>query len=596
MHRLSAYKRTALGVLLTLPLWIAGGCSQEGQQKEPPTGHARLTTQSNDLPPLAFPPTLAAIPVRMRDGVSLSTHVWLPSPQAKHPTIVMRTPYGLRWGPGADMFKLAGLQKYVEEGYAVVIQDTRGTATSEGEFSLFASDALDGYDTIEWVAAQSWSNGDVAMDGASYMGTVQWLAAAKRPPHLKCIAPAAPAGEPFGEVPYMGGAFRLEWALPYLAMVAGQDARSVDWNKVLAHRPLDTADSLLEAPIPEYRDWLAHPTYDEYWQRAFLREEDFAGIDIPFMTVTGWFDEDMPGTLRYWRATQQGGSSNGSLIIGPWNHMQTYLGGEPKLELLSFSEDAVLDLQAERLAFFDRCLKGKPGTPPPRVRAYLTGSNQWRTFDQYPPRQMQRVPFYLRSDGHANTRAGDGALSISPPRHEPSDSFVFDPRRPVPHFGGAVDVGANEEREDVLVYSSEVLREPLTLLGPVEVVLYAATDGRDTDWVVKLVDVHPDGTAVGLNQAGGILRARYREGYEQQKLLEPGAVEKYTIQVWNIGHTLLPGHRLRLHVTSSAYPYVNPNQNTGNAVASDVEWRAAKQTVYHEAGRASHVLLPVLKQ
>jgi|ADGO01.1.fsa_nt_gi Predicted acyl esterases len=183
----------------------------------------------------------------------------------------------------------------------------------------------------------------------------------------------------------MGGAFRLEWALPYLAMVAGQDARSVDWNKVLAHRPLDTADSLLEAPIPEYRDWLAHPTYDEYWQRAFLREEDFAGIDIPFMTVTGWFDEDMPGTLRYWRATQQGGSSNGSLIIGPWNHMQTYLGGEPKLELLSFSEDAVLDLQAERLAFFDRCLKGKPGTPPPRVRAYLTGSNQWRTFDQYPP-------------------------------------------------------------------------------------------------------------------------------------------------------------------------------------------------------------------
>lgn len=596
MHKLPTRGRAALRVLLTLPLWIAGGCAPDAEVGSRQAQHAQLAEQGEGVAPLAFPPTLTAISVKMRDGVSLSTHVWLPSAETKHPTILMRTPYGLRWGPGADMFKLAGLQNYVENGYAVVIQDTRGTAASEGKFSLFAAEALDGYDTIEWIAEQSWSNGDVAMDGASYLGTVQWLAAAKQPPHLKCIAPAAPAGEPFGEVPYMGGAFRLEWALPYLAGVMAQDTRGVDWSKVFAHRPLDTADSLLPAPIPEYEEWLAHATYDEYWRRAFMHDENFSAIGIPFMTVTGWFDEDMPGTLRYWRAMQNAGASRGSLIIGPWDHMQTYVGGQQQLGLMSFSADSVLDLQAERLAFFERCLKGNAGEPPPRVRAYLTGSNQWRSFDQYPPKQMQRVPFYLHSEGRANTRAGNGTLSMTAAAREPSDSFVFDPKQPVPHFGGAVDVSRNEQREDVLVYSSDVLSEPLTLLGPVEVVLYAATDSRDTDWVVKLVDVRPDGTAIGLNQSGGILRARYRDGYEQEKLLEPGAVERFTISLWNIGHTVLPGHRLRLHVTSSAFPYVNPNQNTGNPVASDVEWRSAKQTIYHESGRASHVILPVLKR
>ncbi|HEY5756450.1 MAG TPA: CocE/NonD family hydrolase, partial [Steroidobacter sp.] len=373
--------------------------------------------------------------------------------------------------------------------------------------------------------------------------------------------------------------------------------KSVDWGKVLEHRPLNTADSLLPAPIPEYQDWLAHPTYDEYWRGAFLRDEAFAAIRIPFHTVTGWFDEDQSGTLRYWRAMQASGATQGTLIIGPWEHVQTYFGSQQKLGLMSFPADSMLDLQAERIAFFDRCLKGKTTAErPPRVRAFITGSNQWRSFQEYPPKQLQRVPFYLHSEGRANTRGGNGTLSRSAPAAESTDTFVFDPKRPVPHLAAGVDVGSNEQRDDVLVYSSEALREPLTLLGPVEVVLYAATDGRDTDWVVKMVDVQPDGTAIGLNQSGGILRARYRDGYAREQLLEPGAVEKFTISLWNIGHTLLPGHKLRLHVTSSAYPYIAPNQNTGNPVASDVTWRTATQTIYHESRRASHVILPVLKQ
>lgn len=593
MHWFRGRSRRALQTLLVLPLWIAGGCAQVVAEQG-----AQATQQSTDLASLAFPPSLATASVRMRDGVSLSTYVWLPRAGTKHPTILLRNPYGLRYGPGADMFRFAGLQRYVEEGYAVVVQDTRGTGASGGKFRFFAAEAHDGYDTIEWIAAQAWSNGAVAMDGASYLGTVQWLAAAAQPPHLKCIAPAAPAGEPFGEVPYIGGAFRLEWSLPYLSLTLAQDTKGLDWRKVLEHRPLSTADSLLPAPIPDYHDFLAHPTYDQYWRRTFLQDE-VAATRIPFMTVSGWFDEDLPGTLRYWRSMQTAGDSQGSLIIGPWDHMQTYIGGQQKLGLMSFSADSVLDLQAERIAFFDRCLKGNAAARPPRVRAYITGSNEWRSFQEYPPKEVQRIPFYLHSEGHANTRAGNGTLSTTAPAantSNASDAFVFDPKQPVPHFGGAVDVSSNEQRDDVLVYTSDVLREPLTLLGPVEVVLYAATDGRDTDWVVKLVDVSSDGTVIGLNQSGGILRARYRQGYEQEKLLEPGAVEKFTISLWNIGHTLLPGHKLRLHVTSSAYPYINPNQNTGNPVATDMEWRTAKQTIYHESGRASYVALPVLKK
>jgi hypothetical protein len=176
-----------------------------------------------------------------------------------------------------------------------------------------------------------------------------------------------------------------------------------------------------------------------------------------------------------------------------------------------------------------------------------------------------------------------------------TDEYVFDPRQPATYPKGIADMSGIEQRQDVLVYSSGPLREPLTILGSITVELYAATDGRDTDWVVSLADVHPDGTSVGLNDGGGILRARYRHGFEQERLLEPGAVEKYTIKVWDLGHTFLPGHQLRVHVTSSRYPLVNPNQNTGNPVATDVDWRTARQTIHLGGDRASRVLLPVLK-
>jgi putative CocE/NonD family hydrolase len=533
----------------------------------------------------------------MRDGINLATYIWLPQKGTQRPALLVRSPYGLYYGPGKDTFKRYKLQAYVDNGYAVVIQDTRATGESAGTFSFYLSDGLDGYDTIEWIAKQPWSSGRVGMDGPSYLGAVQWLAARERPPHLQCIAPTAPSGEYFEELPYIGGAFRLEWALPYLASVLKLDTKDLDWQSVFRHRPLNTADSKFPGGIGQYREWLAHPTLDRYWKRLYFEAPDFAAIKIPFLTVTGWFDADQPGTLHYWHGMDAAGHSQGTLIIGPWEHTQTYLGGEEHVGSMSFSESSVIDIQRERIAFFDRCLKDDTHeSAPPRARVFITGSNEWRSFDQYPPRAVKQVAYYYTSDRGANTRSGDGSLVTTRPVAVHTDKYVFDPRQPATYPKGIADMGDIEQRQDVLVYSSGPLPKPLTILGPITVELYAATDGRDTDWVVSVADVHPDGTSVGLNEGGGILRARYRRGYEQEILLKPGAVEKYAIKVWDLGHTFLPGHRVRVHVTSSRYPLVNPNQNTGNPVASDVDWRTARQTIYLGGDRASHILLPVLKE
>jgi putative CocE/NonD family hydrolase len=545
---------------------------------------------------ISVEPTLRAN-VKMRDGIPLATYVWLPREGTRHPALLIRSPYGLRYGPEKDTIKRYKLQAYVDHGYALVFQDTRATGESAGTYSFYLADGPDGYDTIEWIAKQPWSNGRVAMDGVSYLGAVQWLAARERPPHLQCIAPTAPSGEYFEELPYIGGAFRLEWALPYLSRVLDLDRKDLDWQSVLRYRPLNAADSKFLQKIDSYREWLAHPTLDRYWRQLYFQARDFAAIQIPFLTVTGWFDADQPGTLHYWRGMEATGRAQGSLIIGPWEHTQTYLGGEDKLGPMSFGKNSQLDIQHERIAFFDRCLKGDTHeAPPPRVRVFITGSNEWRSFDRYPPRAVTQVAYYYASHHGANTRSGDGVLTTTRPETAHTDKYVFDPKEPVTYPSGVADMAAIEQRQDVLVYSSGPLREPLTILGPITAELYAATDGRDTDWVVSVADVYPDGTSVLLNEGGGIRRARYRQGYEREILLEPGTVEKYTIKVWDLGHTFMPGHRLRVHVTSSRYPLVNPNQNTGNPVAGDVEWRTARQTIYLGGARASRIVLPVLKE
>ncbi len=540
----------------------------------------------------------------MRDGVSLTADIWFPEQEGPHPAILVRTPYLRTATLGAFNFPSLGTY-FASRGYVLIVQDVRGRGDSDGTFDFFFAEADDGYDTVEWVAEQPWSNGRVCMMGVSYLGTVQWLAARERPPHLVCIAPTAPGGIWFDEAPYNGGAFMMQFALGWANGVSGRisqdNAAMVDWEKVLWHRPLLTMDEVMGRRMPMYRDWLENPTINDYWKRILFAPDDFRSMDLPALTVTGWFDGDQPGAMSYWdgMAAHSPARDQQYLVVGPWTHVQTFVGGALEVGEMKFSGESVLDNNAVHLAFFDRYLKGTAeGYDEPRAKVYVTGSNAWREFTAYPPPEARAQRMYLHSGGQANSLVGDGTLSWTAPSQESRDAYTYDPHNPVPsNIGGAaqaVDRRPIQRRDDVLVYTSDVLDAPIDVIGSVTVELHAATDARDTDFTAVISDVYPDGRVVSLGPTIGVIRARYRNGYEQTELVTPGQVEKYEINLRDIGHTFLPGHRIRIDISSSAYPLYNPNQNTGNPVATDTEWNVAHQIIYHDRNHPSAIVLPVV--
>ncbi len=539
----------------------------------------------------------------MRDGVKLASDVWLPEAPGQYPVLLIRTPY-LKSMELINVPTLAAW--FASRGYVFVVQDVRGRGDSEGEFNFFFQEGPDGYDTIEWLAKQPFSNGRVGMLGVSYLGTVQWLAAREQPPSLVCMAPTAPAGRYLEELPFVGGAFMHQWALGWINGVSGKvdqgpNLRGTDWDKVFQHRPLLTSDSVMGRPMRLYREFLTNPLMTDYWKRIQFTADDFTKIRIPTLTVTGWFDGDQPGALFYWRGLANGAPAKDQhyLVSGPWNHVQTFLGGATKQGEMELPAESIVDTKALHLAFFDWCLKqSAPRFEVPRTRLYITGANEWRTGEVYPPREATPTPLYLRSGGRANSLAGDGTLSWERPGAEPPDRFTYDPKRPTPaDIGGtmtAIDRRPIQRRDDVLVYTTDELTEPVEIIGNVTVTLEAASDARDTDFTAVLTDVYPDGRAVSLGPNIGIRRARYRHGMTREELLTPGKPETFTIELYDIAHRFLPGHRIRVEISSSAAPHYNPNQNTGNPVATDTEWKVARQTIYHDKSRASAIILPVV--
>ena len=539
--------------------------------------------------------------VPMRDGVTLSADLWVPEDGGTFPTVLMRTPYMRMRDTYFDWPDLAAF--YNEQGYAFVVQDARGRGDSDGQFGFFFDDGEDGYDTIEWIAMQPWSNGKVGMVGGSYLATNQWLAALEAPPHLTCIIPQAPAGRYFDELPYQGGAFTMSWVQTWVNLTSGRtqnlwNQANTDWETIFQHRPLLTMDSVMGRKMPLFRQFLEHPTLDEYWLRIQFVDDDFRTLDIPALTYTGWFDGDQPGAIYYWEKMRSlsPGRDDQYIIIGPWDHPQSIRGGALSVGELHFSGESVVNVNDLNLRWFDACLKGeKERFEFPRARVYTTGSNVWHHFENYPPKNVEMRDLFLHSGGNANTLGGNGVLDWSPPGAEPPDRYTYNPRHPAPAGGAlASDQRAIERRDDVLVYTTDPLDEPLTVMGRVFVMVHAETDGLDTDFTGKLVDVHPDGRAVRLGWRQGIKRARYLNGYTREQLIEPGRAYEYAIELFDIGHTFMPGHRIRVEISSSAYPAFNPNQNTGNPVATDTEWRVAAQTVYHDRDRPSRVRLPVL--
>jgi uncharacterized protein len=567
------------------------------------------------------------VPVRMRDGVVLFADVFRPAAQGKYPVILQRTPYNKNLTTVGllmfDVIRAAG------EGYAVVIQDSRGRYASEGEFYTFRDDIADGYDTVEWCAVQPWSDGNVGMYGASYVGATQWLAAVSQPPHLKAMFPLITASDYHEGWAYQGGAFALgfneSWTMTFLApdtfqrlmktkpelgeklgkMLQGVD----DMCQWFRSMPLKDFPLFGEA-APYFYDWLAHPDEDDYWAQWNVEARHHT-IRVPACNVGGWYDIFLGGTIRNFLGMRECGATpearqGQKLILGPWFHTLPLnnIAGEVNHGLSTTS--LAMDMDGLHLRWFDYWLKGKKNgvLEEPPVRIFVMGENRWRTENEWPLTRTQYTKYYLHSGGKANSLRGDGSLSPESPRAEPTDVYVADPRNPVPTRGGglccwpaavpggAFDQRSIEERPDVLVYTTPVLDRDVEVTGPITLTLFAATSAVDTDFTAKLVDVHPDGYARNLTD--GIIRGRYRESRRKATLLKPGEVYEYTIDLWATSNVFKAGHRIRLDIASSNFPRFDRNPQTGEASSEASRLEPALQRVFHDDLRPSHVMLPII--
>jgi uncharacterized protein len=553
------------------------------------------------------------VPVRMRDGVTLYADVFRPVGDGRHPVLVSRTPYSTERFPSA----YDAAVYFSRRGYVYAFVDVRGRHESEGVWEPFRNSERDGADTIVWAASQPWSNGRVAMQGGSYLGQNQWRAAQAAPPALVTIFPMVASTSIYHDWITLNGGWRLSFNFGWgpvrqeSRIMQNPGPHTVDglhaihYDEVQKHLPLNTMQAEVGRKAKFYDDWLAHPDYDAYWQPLNV-EDRFHTITIPVHTFGGWFDIFSQGTLRgYVGMSQKGGSEQARrmshMVMGPWGHGPTQKFGD-----LDFGPAANVDPNPLQLRWYDYFLKdmdnGLAQEPP--VKLFVMGRNAWVYEREYPLARTKYTPFYFGSGGKANTAQGDGRLTWTKPADASvADTYRYDPADPVPSVGGnnccgtptpagPVNQRAVESRSDVLVYTSDVLKAELEVTGPVKVVLYAATDAVDTDFVAKLVDVHPDGSS--YNMAGGIVRARYRDSLSKPSPLKPGQVYRFEIDLVGTSVAFLPGHRIRVQVASSHFPQFDRNPNTGERFATSAKTKVAVQTIYHDAERPSHVLLPVI--
>jgi uncharacterized protein len=543
------------------------------------------------------------VPVPMRDGVALAADVFLP-PCADEgqpaPALLMRTPYGKQ----SAAFK-ADAARYAGQGYAVVLQDVRGRHESGGAWEPFRNEGPDGYDAIEWIASQEWCTGKVGTYGASYGGWVQWAAARERPPHLAALVSRAAGGRWMQEIPYDNGMLVLAM-MGWLNLASGRtmkDGSQVDWRRVLHHLPLRTMDGALGRTLPAWQEFLDHPRLDGYWQALRLTDEDFAAIDVPGLHITGWYDEDQPGALFFYEEMIRSSPARDrqAIRIGPWSHGGT---GAPTRELrgVDFTDAAVVDVQALHLDWFDRWLKDEEASSggAPRAHYFLTGINEWREGAAWPPEPSEELLLYLASQGSANTLDGDGVLDVRPSATSARDELRYDPRDPITttedfdYYAESaeppLDVRRVGGRDDVLVYTGTPVATALTATGRPWLHLFGSSDCPDTDWVVSLEDVHPDGTSLQL--AKGRIRARFRESLDEERLLVPGEVYEFRIELSSVGHVFLPGHRIRVTITHSDFPTYDRNPNTGHPIGEDAELRVALNSVHHGEATPSRLVLP----
>ena len=547
---------------------------------------------------------LTDVNVPMRDSVELSTNIFLPETEGPFPVILTRTPYGKGDANNNDA------RFYASHGYVYVSQDCRGRGHSQGVWEPHRNEADDGHDTQKWIVQQSWCNGKIGTTGGSYVGFTQWITAPGAGDYLKCMFTVVPLMDCYS-TEYIGGALNLALAMGWgspMSYRPGNGIQTDAWNEkrwLRAFRtlPLCEWDKAINRRVQYLRDWVAHPIFDDYWATVSVRDK-WDQVCVPAFAVSGWYDIFAKAVLEHTNAVRKLSKfeqvrRQQYVIMGPWSHGI----GPATVGEVNFGPRAKIRLRELESRWFDYWLKGKDTKVEqwPALRIFVMGRNDWRDENEWPLKRTQFTPYYLHSSGSANTLTGDGHLDRAAPEDESLDHFIYDPNDPVPTLGGcnltACPIGPHdqtpaEKRSDVLVYTSEPIEKELEVTGPVKVILYAASSAPDTDWTGKLVDVHPDGRA--FNLCDGIIRARYRESEQKLSLIEPGKVYRYEIDLWVTSNVFLPGHKIRLEVSSSNFPHFDRNPNTGHKFGSDSELHTAAQTIYHDADHPSHILLPVI--
>ena len=587
--------------------------------------------------------------VPMRDGVRLATDLYIPKGEGPFPAIFWRTPYNFSRLAGSNPNRPNAMLKYaldaVERGYVFIVQNERGRYFSEGEWQILGFARTDGYDALTWIADQPWSNGNVATLGCS--STAEWqmaLAAMDHPAHAAAVPMAAGAGigrvGPFWEQGnmYRGGAIQMPMATwlygtqnaqrPMLPADLSDEDRvrlsnyfdlapkmpPVDWKKALWHLPVGELVDSVGGPKGTYQDFIQRTPADPAWFTGGLYHDN-EGFSVPALWVNSWYDLSVgPNLALYEHARANADEAvrdDQYLIVAPTLHCAMYrltdplIVGEMDMGNVDFGFDEIV------FDFLDRFTKpiadedaAAYDASEPRVRYFSLGEKAWRTAEDWPPAPTSKT-LYLASDGAANSLFGDGRLSTEPDADASSiDRFTYDPHNPVPTRGGnfcclggepegAFDQRGVEARHDVLVYTSEPLAEPLDIAGWVEVVLHVSSSAKDTDFTVKLVDVYPDGRAFNLDDT--ILRARYREGFDQTVWLEDDEVVEITLGPLSIANVFGVGHRIRLEVSSSNFPRYDRNLNTGGDNYDESEPVVARNAVHHSAEHPSRIVLPVLE-
>ena len=576
------------------------------------------------------------VPARMRDGVTLRANVFRPAGEGQWPVLLTRLPYGKDLPLGSSLIDPAQVAR---RGYVVVVQDTRGRWTSEGEWIPFIHEPQDGVDTVAWAAQLPHSNGSVGMYGGSYFGFTQWSAAIHQPPELKAMVPFQTWNDPFNGVIFRGGALELgsagSWQLNMgLDVLSRRHRENPQALGQAIYQLVKDVDALgvggyASLPLAEFAP-LQHQEIAPYFFENFRHPMDRANelaapmhilgqhhkVTVPSLNVGGWYDIFLQDTITNFKLMREEGSTpearQSKLLIGPWTHgAVTNPVGELNFGFGASAAfiDLKIDMVSLQLRWFDHWLKGIDtgmlNEAP--IKLFVMGANVWRDEYEWPLARAVETRYYLHSGGHANSLVGDGTLSLNVPEATEtlSDQYVYDPANPVPTRGGALlmtpeyrsgpfDQRPVESREDVLVYSSEILIADVEVTGPVKVHLWAVSSASDTDFVARLVDVYPDGYAQNLTD--GILRARYRnfaQG-EQPSLIEPGKAYEYEIDLWATSNLFKVGHRIRVDITSSSFPRWDRNPNTGHAFGADAELAVAHQTILHDSEHPSYVTLPIV--